>query len=389
MFSREFIDEVKEKVNLVDLISEYTALSKAGTLLYQGRCPHPDHNDSSPSFRIFKKGYKNGKKINTYDTWACMGCHCGSKTGKNSMHVNYGSDCFSFYQWMHGGTWKEAVYAICEKYNIPIPETKFDALFKKRRKQADSFAHNLYSAPRQYLYDRGITDKEIESWKLGFNGEKIVFPLMDRYKNVIGFTNRWLVVPEGRKDKYKNSKNSEIFNKSSYFYGVHNLDSNFNEIRITEGPMDVIVGHKYGVKNLNATLGTAFTDEHVDMIAHLGMTPVLIMDGDERGIEAGERAIEKLAEKGIYSKILILPGGKDLCDLSLELKDDIEDYINMNAMTYGQYRISHVINRFDSTVNELKLKHFKEIKSVLEEIPLEEERMIMKEYVLKRMDMRF
>lgn len=385
MFSQDFINEVKLKINMVELASEYTALSKAGAFIYQGRCPHPNHNDSSPSFRIFQKGYKNGKKINKYDTWACMGCHSGSKDVKNK---NYGSDCFAFYQWMEGVSWKQAVYDLCNKYNIPIPSSEFDKLFKIKKIQTESYIKNLYDKPLKYLYNRGLSDKDIKDWRIGYTDEKIVFPLMDRYKNVIAFTKRWLIVPEGRNDKYKNSSTSKIFNKSSYFYGMHNIDNEFDEIRITEGPMDVIMAHKYGAKNINATLGTAFTDEHVEVIKSLDKVPVLIMDGDARGIEAGERAINKLADAGIYSKILILPGGKDLCELSIELKDDIEDYIQSNAITYGQYKMRNIINGFDSAVNELRLKRYKEVRQILEEIPNEVEKMIMKEYVLDRLNIR-
>lgn len=388
MFSQDFLNEVKDKIDMVELVSEYTPLHKAGALIYQGRCPHPDHEDSTPSFRVFKKGYRNGNKVNKYDSWACMGCHSGNKKIKDKNNRNYGSDCFAFYQWIEGVTWKQAVYDLCEKYNISIPSSEFDKLFKIKKIQTDSFIKNLYEKPLNYLHSRGLTSKDIELWKIGYDGNKIVFPLPDRYWNILGFTKRWIEVPEGRNDKYKNSCSSKIFNKSSYFYGQHNIINDFDEIRITEGPMDVIMAHKYGAKNINATLGTAFTDQHVEVIKQLDKVPVLIMDGDARGIEAGQRAINKLAEAGIYSKILILPNGKDLCELSLELKEGIEEYISSNSMTYGQYKLNNIINSFDSEVNELKLKKYSEVKKTLDEIPHEVERMIMKEYVLKRLNMR-
>lgn len=387
MLPQEFLDKVKDKIRLVELISEYTALSKAGDKVWQGHCPHPEHDDSSPSFRIFEKGYKNGKRINKYDTWACMGCHCGNKT-LNSKHKNYGSDCFAFYQWIHGVSWKQAVNELCKKYNIPLPQSKFDRLFKIKKMQSDSYIKNLTEGKaKQFLYNRGLSDIDIQKWQIGFDG-KIVFPLLDRYKNILGFTKRWIEVPEGRNDKYKNSKTSEIFNKSSYFYGLHNIDSNFNEIRITEGPMDVIMADKYNGKNIVATLGTAFTDNHVEVIKNLGLVPVMIMDGDKPGIAAGEKSIEKLAEHGIYSKILILPQNEDLCDLSRSLEYEIEDYISSNAITYGQYKVRNIVNGYDSAINELKLKKIKDIKNILEDIPYEPERIIMKEYILKRMDIR-
>lgn len=385
MFPQSFINEVKEKVSLVELVSEYTPIHKAGSNIYIGPCPHPDHKDSDPSFRIWTKGYEG----NEYDSWACMGCHYGSKDIKSKNSKNYGSDCFAFYQWMEGVSWKKAVYELCEKYNIPIPSSEFDKLYNTKRKQTESFIKNLYSMPRQYLYKRGLSDKDIDEWKIGFQGDKIVFPLMDKYKNVIAFTKRWIIVPEGRNDKYKNSKASKIFNKSFYFYGQHNITEECDEIRITEGTLDVILGTKYGINNLVATLGTAFTDEHAELIKNMNKTPVFIMDGDDAGIKAAEKAINKLASIGVYSKILILPIEKDLCDLSNELHFDIENYIQTNALTYGQYKLQKIVNHFDSQLNELKLKSFQEIKEVLEEIPYEAERMIMKQYILQKLNMQY
>lgn len=385
MFPQEFINEVKEKVDLIELVSEYTTLHKAGTNIYQGKCPHPNHDDKNPSFRVWKRGYKNSQ----FDSWACMVCHSGDKNITSKEHKNYGSDCIAFYQWIEGVNWKQAVYDLCEKYEIPIPSSEFDKLYNLKKMQTESYINNLYSVPLNYLYDRGLSDKDIEKWMIGFEGNKIVFPLLNRYKYPIGFTKRWLKVPEGRNDKYKNSPTSKIFNKSSYFYGSHNIIESFEEIRITEGPMDVIMADKYHALNIVATLGTAFTDEHVKVIKNWNKTPVFIMDGDGPGISAAEKAINKLANEGIYSKILILPDNKDLCELSIELKDDIESYIKTNALTYGQYKMQKIVNSYDSQINELKLKQYKDIKKVLEEIPYEAERMIMKEYILKRMNMRF
>lgn len=385
MFPQEFINEIKERVDLVELVSEYTNLQKASAQIYQGRCPHPKHDDKNPSLRVWKRGYKNSK----YDSWACMVCHSGDKNIKNKEHRNYGSDCIAFYQWIEGVNWKQAVYDLCEKYDIPIPSSEFDKLYKLKRIQTESYIKNLYSTPLQYLYNRGLSDNDIKKWMIGFQGNKIVFPLLNKYRHTIGFTKRWLEMPEGRNDKYKNSSSSKIFNKSNYFYGIHNLDDNFDEIRITEGPMDVIIADKYNAKNIVATLGTAFTDDHVQAIKHLDKIPVFIMDGDGPGITAAEKAINKLAEHGIYSKILILPDSKDLCDLSNELQNDIEKYISDNSLTYGQYKLQKIVNSFDSKVNELKLKEYNNIKKILEEIPYEAERMVMKNYIASKMNMSF
>lgn len=382
MFTSDFINEVKDRIDLVDLISGYTELRQSSPYLYIGKCPNPSHKDSSPSFRVFKKGYRNGHKVNDYDTWACMGCHSGSKGAGN-----YGTDCFAFYQWMHNVSWVEAIKELCDRYGIPLPESKFDKELYAKKKQMESFENNLTHDAREYLYQRGLDNKDIEEWHIGYNG-KIVFPLLDKYKNPIGFTKRWLQVPQGRNDKYHNSKSSDIFNKSGYLYGIHTLDKSFNEIRITEGPLDVVMANKYKVKNITATLGTAFTDDHVLLIKSIGKTPVLILDGDERGMIAAERAINKLAKADVYSKILMLPDGMDLCEFSLQMKYDTEDYINKNAMTYGQYIAGYLINCIDNGINEVKIKYYNDIKNLLETIPHEIERGIIREQIYNKFNIK-
>ena len=384
MFTKKFLDNLKDKISLVELASEFTSLEKIGPNLYQGKCPHPQHNDKNPSLRIWTRGHQN----NTYDSWACMVCHYGNKNLNDKNNKNYGSDVIAFYQWVKGIGWNKAVRELSLKYNIPMPKSHLDFLYKDKRIKTLSYVRNLTSVALNYLYGRGLSDKDIKDWMIGYQGDKIVFPLLDRYKQPVGFSKRWLNLPPGKNDKYKNSPTSAIFNKSSYFYGQHNIIESFDEIRITEGPMDVIMAHKYGARNISATLGTAFTDEHAQLIKQMGKIPVFIMDGDEPGILAAEKAIAKMADLDVYSKILVLPAGKDLCQLANEIGSEIENYIQCNSLTYGQYKIQKVVNLFESELNELKIKRYGEVKNILEKIPYEVERNIMKEYILKRMDIR-
>ena len=223
----------------------------------------------------------------------------------------------------------------------------------------------------EYCENSGIID----------DGERICFPLFDRYKNVLSFTKRLLHDEDINGDKYKNGYNTPIFNKSYYLYGIHNIDEDFNEIRITEGSMDVILAHKYGVKNVVATLGTSFTEGHIEIIKHYNMIPVFCMDGDEAGLKAINRSIQLLADNGIYSKLLILPDDKDLADISLESKDKTEDYINNNSITYGNYLIQKDLSLFNSKFNELKLQYYPKLISTLSKVPSEEEKKILKSFI--------
>lgn len=386
-FPQEFVDKVKEVVDLEKLVREYTDLKPAGIKILMGHCPHPNHHDSTPSFRVYKKGYKSGNNINQYDSWACMGCHNGKKNEHDKKDKVYGSDCIAFIQWIEPQyrNWRSAVIYLAQKYHIPIPTEENEWIYKQKKTIAYSLMYNLYGEPLKYLEDRGLTIEDCDNWMIGYDGAKITFPLFDRYKNILGFTRRWLHVPEGANDKYKNSSNSKIFNKSNYFYGIHNLDTDFDEIRIAEGSMDVILPHKYGAKNVVATLGTSFTQGHVDMIKHYGKTPVFCLDGDDAGAKAINKAISLLAEQGIYSKILIMPNGKDLADMANELKDDIEDYIQQHSITYGTYILNQALGEYNSKVNEVKIKMLPEIRKLLDFVPNEDEKIILKSYIRNSM----
>lgn len=375
MFPQEFIDQIKDTVDMVKLVEEYTDLKKAGPNLYMGYCPHPDHADSTPSFRVWSD----------HQSWCCMGCHNGKKTETSKNYKNYGSDCIAFIRWIENLKWKDAVIFLANKYHIPIPSEENDKYYKQNKIQAQSLMYNLQGPPLQYLNNRGLTKEQAWAWGIGFDGVKLTFPLFDRYMNVLGFTRRWLDVPEGANDKYNNSSNSKIFNKSKYLYGIHKLDDEFDEIRITEGPMDVILASNNGAKNVVATLGTAFTEGHIEMIKHYGKTPVFCMDGDAAGLKAINKAITLLADAGIYSKVVILPEGKDLCDLSLELGDKIEEYLQENAKTYGSFLLEGTVNMYMNQWNSLKLKFIPEIKEILKHVPSQDEQAVLKGFIKTNM----
>lgn len=384
MFPQSFIDKIKNTVNLVKLAGQYTEVKKAGPFLHKALCPHPEHADKDPSFRIWEKGYKTGnEQASKYDSWSCMVCHYGKKGDRFN---NKGSDCIAFIQWIENKSWKEAVIFLANKYQISIPTDKNEKLYKEKKRLALSYRDNLNGSALQYLKNRGLDEYDCEKWMLGFDGLKIVFPLLDRYKNVLAYTRRWLSMPENSNDKYKNSCNSSIFNKSMYLYGLQNIDESFDEIRITEGPMDVILADKYKLRNIFSPLGTAFTEGHIEIIKHYGKTPVFCMDGDEAGLKSINRSIVMLADHGIYSKLLILPQGKDLADVTLEEKENIENYVSENSITYGNYLIQKELNLYEAKVNELKLKSYPKLLKVLAKVPSQEERNILKSFVKTKMN---
>ena len=333
-------------------------------------CPHPDHNDDTPSFTVWQKS----------NSWSCYGCH----SGKKGIDGNVGSDAIAFVQWIENLNFRQAVVKLAEWNNIPIPNDKNQKEFRKNEALSFKYQKALYKNldVLEYLYDRGLDDNDIDSFYLGYDSynDRIVFPLYDKYKNIVGFNKR-ITEPNTKGEvKYKNSSNSDIFNKSNYLYGIHNLDDSFDEIRITEGSMDVILAQKYGVKNVVATLGTSFTEQHAKAIYKTGKTPVLIFDGDSAGKKGLYKALSYFESLGVYCKIVELPLGKDLADMANEMKFNLEKYIKDHSLTAGYLQIKNIINSYQSSLYELKLYTAPKIEEVLNFVPYTEKR-ILKSFV--------
>lgn len=378
MLPQSFIDQIKETVNMVTLAEEYTDLRKDGKV-YIGLCPHPNHPDKNPSFRVWEND----------NSWACMVCHNGRKDLEEEV---YGSDSIAFIQWIEGLSFPKAAIYLANKYKIPVPTDENLKAYKRNNALAKSYELSLKGDALKYMLNRGFTKEDLKEWGVGYNGERVTFPLYDRYRNVLSFSSRLLVVPEGCNKKYVNGATTKIFNKSNYLYGIHNYDDKFKEIRITEGVTDVMLATKHGAKNVMASLGTAFTKSHAQLLKHYKCVPVFILDNDEAGLKAIKKASKLMNEIGVYCKILILPEGKDLADMALELGELLEDYIQENAITYGNYLILEKLEEFKqeelklelnykAKVNELRLKSYPDLASIISLVPTVSEKKILKDYI--------
>lgn len=373
MLDSEFISEVKRATDIVELASRYTDLKKVGNGIYAGICPNPDHRDSVPSFTVFEKD----------QSWCCYGCHQGSKhKGKTHSDTIYGTDCFSLVQWASGGKigWHDSVMKLAKENNISMPTEKNASMYRRNLNLARAYTANLSGEALKYIESRGITQQDARLWMIGFDGLKIVFPLMDKYKKVVGFSRRWLNMPDGQGDKYRNSKNSEIFNKSNYFYGIHLMDESFDKVFITEGCTDVILGNKYGLKNVFATLGTSFTSSHASIIKRMRKTPVFIMDGDKAGIAAARKAIDLLHSVGVRSKIVSLPPGMDMADMSNLMKNDFLNYVEKNMVSYELHLIKEILDEYNSKSMDLKVKLIDEVEEVIKNSS-DQDKLIIRSFV--------
>ena len=231
----------------------------------------------------------------------------------------------------------------------------------------------------EYLYDRGLDDETIEKWTICYDKyeNRVVFPLFDSYNNIIGFNKR-LVTPQtkGLNRKYIHSSDSDIFKKSQYFYGMQHLDRTKDYIILTEGVFDVILPQMYGASNVICALGTTLSEYQINVLAKLNKQVIVIYDNDDKGMKTMKKVMPLLESNNISAKLLILPNGKDLAEITLELKYGILDYILDNSITYGYYQIQNSINSFNRDLYDLYYKYSTMFDAIKSSVPKSEQESI-------------
>lgn len=338
------ISEIKNIVDIVDIISDIVLLKKVGRN-YVGLCPF--HTEKTPSFTVSPE-----KQI-----FYCFGCG----TGGNVFNFLMNHDGLSFF---------ETAKMLANRYGIEIPAQTMSPEQKRRiseresllaaNKQAmDFFKHSLLSDVEgkialEYLKKRGIGEDTITIFNLGFapagwdsllnyfskknishelveksgliikrkskNGyydrfrNRIIFPIFNVSKQVLGFGGR---VMDDSLPKYLNSPETSVYNKSRSLYGLHIAKEHCRAsetVYIVEGYFDLLALHQHGILNSVATLGTSLTQGHVQILrGFVGKNGrfILVYDSDAAGIKAAERSI-KVFDKGyVNAQILVLPEGYD------------------------------------------------------------------------------
>jgi len=328
-------EEIKSKIDIVDLISEYIQLKQAGAN-FRALCPF--HNEKTPSFMVSRE-----KQI-----WHCFGC-------------GEGGDAFTFIQKIEGIEFPEALKILADKAGVKLkkinPEmvSQKTKLFDINRLAAEFFHKVLLSSQegqlaRNYIVQRQLKPEIVEEFKLGYAPDswdkllnflqkkgfrendiflsglvvknekgglydrfrqRLMFPIFDQHGNVIGFTGRILdETKENQGGKYVNTPQTLIYNKSLVIYG---LDKAKNEIKkqdlavFVEGNMDVIASHQAGIKNVIATSGTALTLEQLKILQRYTNNLALSFDADLAGQAAAERGIDNALSMGLNIKIIQLP----------------------------------------------------------------------------------
>lgn len=363
-YQRDFIDKVKDATDLVELVSEYAELRKEGRYLWVGKCPNPKHNDDTASFVI---------NTNT-NSWCCYGCHCDKKGINNS----YGSDCIAFVQWINDGnlSWTQALEYLAERAGIPLPKNKNAKVLYRNKKLNEKYIRDITPGVKKYCIERGLDSYDIAKFELGYDSveNRLTFPLYNMYGDIVGFNKRRL--EETQEKKYIHSSNSNVFNKSSYLYNIHNIDKTLDYVFITEGVFDVILASKYGLNNVVCTLGCNFTEEHYNILIKMGLTPVLLYDNDEKGQASIRSAADLIYSKGTYPLMFILPSGYDLADFALDKKYKLKTIIESNIITYGYMKAKDTIVDYLNELYLLKAKYRPKIEEIMDQVPEQERKNI-------------
>lgn len=334
----EKIQEVLMAADIVDVVSKYVRLKKAGGT-FKGLCPF--HNEKTPSFVVTPK-----KQI-----YHCFGCHKGGNAIKFLM--DYSNMSFL-----------DAVRSLAAEYGIDLPsrneqnseeQKRFEEYYDLAKATIRFFSEQLIKTENkhilEYLRNRNISDASIQNFRLGyapgvrgkliefyknegfdlkkaielgFLGEsdgrmyerfsgRLIFPIFSHHGREIGAGGRIL---EKRTDtgKYINSPESPIYNKSKVLYGLsHSKDEirRLDQVIIVEGYLDVISLYQNGVKNIAAVSGTALTDEQVKLLSNYTKNFYLLFDADEAGYKAAMRSIEIVLKHNLNLKIMSLPEGED------------------------------------------------------------------------------
>ena len=328
-----FLQELKLKTDIVDLVSSYVTLKKRGNT-YVGLCPF--HNEKTPSFTVYE---------NT-QSFYCFGCGAAG-------------DCVGFTRKIDNLDYIDAVKSLAQRAGMQMPEDGYDdSLSKKRRtileinRETARFYHSYMMSEEgkvglQYFLDRGLSLKTIKhfglgyapnSWdsliqhlkSLGYNpsdmlaagvvrrGEKgyydyfrnrVMTPIIDVRGNIIAFGGRVL---DDSKPKYINTSDTLVYKKTNEVFGLNFAkNSGKDSIILCEGYMDVIAMHQAGFDNAVAGCGTALTNEQVRLITRYAKNISLVYDNDEAGQKALSKAITMFSQVDASINIPTLSGGKD------------------------------------------------------------------------------
>lgn len=379
----EKINQIREAVDILDVIGDYVQLKKQGRN-YFGLCPF--HGENSPSFSVSTE-----KQI-----FHCFGCGAGG-------------NIFTFLMDIEGYNFVESAKVLAEKGNIPLDvEINKDAnrsnmpAGSKEMLEAHDLLRKFYNhllvntkegqEALEYLLNRGFTEETIDKFQIGYSLDswdfvskfllkrgfppefmeqagliihrekdesyfdrfrnRVMFPIMDYQGNTIAFSGRAMGDDE---PKYLNSPETPIFNKSKTLYNFHHARPHIRkkeQVVIFEGFADCISAVRAGVENSVATMGTALTDQHIQLLKRNTNQVLICYDSDSAGLNAANRAVNMLQETGLTVKVALMPDNMDPDDYIKEFgeKSFVSEVIGA-SLTYMAFKM-HYLRRGKNVNNE-------------------------------------
>ena len=380
------IEQIKSRLNIVDVVGEYIKLEKAG-INYRALCPF--HNEKTPSFFVSP----------SRQMWHCFG------------GCNEGGDIFKFVMKIEGIEFVDALKLLAKKAGVQLKTSskKYEEIKTQREKLLDIckkatifFSTQLNKSKtgleaKDYLMKRGLKEETIKEWKIGYAPStwdslcnyliglgyerkdiidaglasekffdrfrsRIIFPICDFNGQTIGFTGR--VFNSEDEAKYLNTPNTLLYDKSQVLYG---LDKAKVEIRkndscvLVEGNVDCIMSHQSGVKNCLAVSGTALTPAHLGIIKRFSNNLILSFDMDLAGNNATKKGIDMALRNGFNVKVISMNSEKDPADIILSSGEDEWKKIIKEAKPINQFY-------FDLSFKDRDVKSVEDQKKIVSEL---------------------
>lgn len=394
MNNQNTINEIRSKIDIVELISEYVPLTKKGKY-YWGKCPF--HNDNNPSMSVDE----------VRQTYTCWSCH-------NSGNV------FNFYEQIENISFPEALKRLGDRVGVSISG------YKKENNSRYSKYYEIYDITskyyqlmintekgkdaKAYLEKRGIDSDTIKEFGIGLalpdkdklvtylkekkydintlndlglaNNDidtfinRIIFPLDDSFGRIVGFSGR--IYDNSKMSKYMNTKETPIFKKGTclYHYNASKEHVRLDKfVIVMEGFMDVIRASTVGIKNTVALMGTALTDEQISLLKKLSINVYMCLDGDNPGQDAMLHNGELLEKAGLNVKVICLKDDEDPDSYILKYGENKFRDLIKNAINYSDFKIDRLkvnVNfESDQELSNYVNKVLKEVAGIKDEIRCE------------------
>ncbi len=394
-----FLDELLARTDILDLVSESVRLTKKGGS-YWGCCPF--HSEKTPSFHV----------VPDRQMYKCFGC------GKGGGAINYVME-------LENLPFKDAVAVLAQRAGMQMPEFGSSPGARERRekllainKQAARTFHRWLHGPEgaeglAYLQRRGLSRRTLTNFGLGFapnawdrliaelsaqgydkrdlldaglavsnkDGRiydrfrnRVMFPIIDVRGNVIGFGGR---VMDDSTPKYLNSPDTPVYNKSRNVFALNIAKtSKAGRVILTEGYMDTIALHQAGFDNAVASLGTALTEEHGQLLARHFQEAVIAYDGDGAGVKAAQRAIPILEKAGMKVKVLRMTGAKDPDEFIKAYGRDAFAKLLDQSENQVDYRLAQLRKKYDLADDGQKVAFLQDAAQLVSALPSAVEREI-------------